>query len=693
MDQQTAPWGLKPRFDNVPLTLQHHRRWIVWAAVQREGGKIDKVPRSPRRPEKGIAWTKECNWLSYADACAAYLAAPHVLSGVGFVMNDIAEDPLGEPIVAIDIDHCVDEGGNFSPTAWQAFNALPDARWEVSPSGTGVRGFVSGTVPADVSHNGLGVEIYGGHSSRFVTVTGHRLGPADLDIALAPPGALERLVATYGAPDKGTPADDAPMPFPVGDEDLPDTDTLDPDLQLFLLTGDPGRYSENGGSSEAVGAVIAGLSIAGYTLPQIFALLLDNEHTYAYALKKRHNSHERARQFLWQECQRVAPRFRSVAAPEEFDVIPVPAPVKADPTTPLEHNPLLPHLTSAGAFARALKPIHYVMEPVIQRGYVHALTGPSNAGKTAIALAIAKAVAQGAWVGNCPTEKGVVLILAGENPQNVQMRCRGLVEQGEATFEELDAGVFLLSTVFPLSQSMPYLEDLVRHHLPAPPSLIIIDSKLVYFEGDSEDDNKQAVVQARHFRALTQLPGTPAVLVLCHPVKTVSDQQMLEPRGGSAFLNEIDTNLTAWNTGDGVLQLWWSRKIRGQGFAPIDFEQVEPALDGQNMALSGRPITTVLAVPVDPQRAAEMAGEAEEFEDLVLLAMAESVDCSVRGVCARLNITDAKKSRVARAQTRLKDAGLLSQRAPRKPYRLTEKGKKYVLEMNEKGFDLPVVKI
>ena len=46
-------------------------------------------------------------------------------------------------------------------------------------------------------------------------------------------------------------------------------------------------------------------------------------------------------------------------------------------------------------------------------------------------------------------------------------------------------------------------------------------------------------------RTLTTLPGGPCVLVLCHPIKHVSEPEQLLPRGGGAFLAEVDGNLTA----------------------------------------------------------------------------------------------------------------------------------------------------
>jgi hypothetical protein len=49
------------------------------------------------------------------------------------------------------------------------------------------------------------------------------------------------------------------------------------------------------------------------------------------------------------------------------------------------------------------------------------------------------------------------------------------------------------------------------------------------------------------------LPGKPACVVNCHPAAGASkdiSRDSCVPRGGSAFLNEIDTNLSVWAEGE-----------------------------------------------------------------------------------------------------------------------------------------------
>jgi hypothetical protein len=100
-------------------------------------------------------------------------------------------------------------------------------------------------------------------------------------------------------------------------------------------------------------------------------------------------------------------------------------------------------------------------------------------------------------------------------------------------------------------------------------SLIVIDTSAAYYEGDDENSNVQAGNYARMQRGLIDLPGGPTVLALCHPVKNANDDNLL-PRGGGAYLNETDGNLTAKND-DSVVEVHWQGKFRGADFAPLSF--------------------------------------------------------------------------------------------------------------------------
>jgi hypothetical protein len=65
-----------------------------------------------------------------------------------------------------------------------------------------------------------------------------------------------------------------------------------------------------------------------------------------------------------------------------------------------------------------------------------------------------------------------------------------------------------------------------------------------------------------------------SVVVLCHPIKNVNDPAQLLPRGGGAFLAEMDGNLTVWKRDDDTVELHHT-KIRG----PTDIQARKDHVD------------------------------------------------------------------------------------------------------------------
>src|SRR5947199_5177266 len=113
--------------------------------------------------------------------------------------------------------------------------------------------------------------------------------------------------------------------------------------------------------------------------------------------------------------------------------------------------------------------------------------------------------------------------------------------------------VHFIPGVFKISE----MQDRIRRETEAlgGATLVIIDTSAAYFEGDQENDNKQQGDHARMFRSLTTFPGGPCVVVACHPPKNAGDDNLI-PRGGGAFIAEMDGNLTIRKDGM-VVELHW----------------------------------------------------------------------------------------------------------------------------------------
>ncbi len=91
---------------------------------------------------------------------------------------------------------------------------------------------------------------------------------------------------------------------------------------------------------------------------------------------------------------------------------------------------------------------------------------------------------------------------------------------------------------------------------------------------------------------MTTLAGNPGVLTLCHPPKNASDDN-LQPRGGGAYVAEIDGNLTA--TMDAMtVTLHWQMKLRGPDFAPVNFLPRQVTHE-RLVTVTGKQMPTVVA--------------------------------------------------------------------------------------------------
>ena len=144
--------------------------------------------------------------------------------------------------------------------------------------------------------------------------------------------------------------------------------------------------------------------------------------------------------------------------------------------------------------------------------------------------------------------------------------------------------------------------------------LIIVDTSAAYFPGDDENNNVQLGAHARRLRLLTTMPGNPCVVVACHPVKNAGNDNLL-PRGGGAFIAEVDGNLVCLKR-DSIVDLSWQGKFRGPDFDPVGFELRTVTADKLKDS-KGRSIATVMAMPLseqtrsrDPSQGPERRGRA-----------------------------------------------------------------------------------
>jgi RecA-family ATPase len=129
-----------------------------------------------------------------------------------------------------------------------------------------------------------------------------------------------------------------------------------------------------------------------------------------------------------------------------------------------------------------------VIEGVIMRKFVYALTGHVSKGKTAAALLFAAHIGLGKMLGNLEVEQGRVLYLAGENYVDIQMRWIAMAQQMD--FDPATIPVCFRPGRFKLSEKM----DQLRREVDGAGGvdLVIVDGSTAFFEGDDENSNAQA---------------------------------------------------------------------------------------------------------------------------------------------------------------------------------------------------------
>ena len=158
----------KVNFVNIPQELKNNASFCVWK-LEKRNGKPTKVPYDPRTGQ--LARTNDQSTFSdFGTAMKAYAVGGW--DGIGYRVS--------EGIGAIDIDHCIREDGSLNDVAASILAFLPDAYFEKSPSGSGLRGFfrLSPDFAYDktvyyINNRLHGLEVYlPGTTNRFVTVTG-----------------------------------------------------------------------------------------------------------------------------------------------------------------------------------------------------------------------------------------------------------------------------------------------------------------------------------------------------------------------------------------------------------------------------------------------------------------------------------------------------------------------------------------
>jgi hypothetical protein len=184
------PKTIEANLSNLPAALAplcQLDHWVIWRWEQRKG-KWTKPPFMATDPRRKAKNNDPTTWASYSAAVTAASTA----EGIGFALLDT-------PIVAVDLDHCLD-GEIVDPWAQTWIERANGAYVERTPSGEGLRiiGLGSGSKlhrkwTITGAREGAAIEVYRG-CERYITVTGAQIGECK---ELSQLDLLDKIAAEY----------------------------------------------------------------------------------------------------------------------------------------------------------------------------------------------------------------------------------------------------------------------------------------------------------------------------------------------------------------------------------------------------------------------------------------------------------------------------------------------------------------
>lgn len=516
---------LRPRMDGIPEDLRKLKRWAPWRAqwnpkARRGLGKWDKIPCTP--DGTGLSTDAPERWFSFDVAAKAYTKHPDYFAGVGLVMTG------AEGLVGIDLDGCVSDEGKVA--AWAEQVVVQAASYtEISPSGHGLRIFVSGETARDWTNHGQGIEVYAGHAARFLTVTGEALPQRD-HVRPAPAGMLDELAQRYAPAQVEKPAD-ADMPELVDELALPDLAALGmpAPAAAFLGTGE-----HRGDRSGELFAAAVALFSAGLEPREVLSVLAHNPHAMEVALDHRRQDPDRALHYLWREhVQKAQGRATSkVASLDDFEDVSASVP-------PAKPHPWVQFI-ELRAVPRAPR---FVIPWFIQEGVV-VIAGAPGVGKTTALLPLALTAAGLHREGDplAPQHWRHVCYLT-EAPEQVEQllaaapRCPDL----RVTFDQIAqrvhvAALHRLEPAKAVKAGALFAEQFTRRvDGEEIPPLVVIDTQAAALALENENANSEVSAAVAAFKQ--GFAGLP-VWFVSHTAKTQwdgSDPKALTARGGGAW--------------------------------------------------------------------------------------------------------------------------------------------------------------
>jgi hypothetical protein len=474
------------------------RRWAVWKAIWNESRqKYDKIPCSPQH--YGLSTKKVSDWGDFDTASKVLSLNPTRYSGLGLVLTGLTG------VVGIDLDECRKDG-QIAPWA-KAIVETMGSYTEISPSGTGLRILAHGEFHTDWNNHDIGIEVYSGHTPRFLTITGDT--KLARPMVAAQPQALQALFDGMRKSSLPT-ANVIPIEMPelVSELALPDVAEMPiPEAtRELLLHGPSDDVQDRSGALHAAGVH---LYSAGYDDATVLSILAASQPVMDIALAHRRQDPDRALQYLWLEhCQKAKPKATTPTdVMAEFDDLSydpeVVASAKKAAAAAVIHENRFNIETTIEFIVR--RKATWLIKGVLPRANFGVFYGASGSGKSFFVFDLAAAIARGInWRGN-KTTKARVLWIAAEGQEDMRKRVHGYCMAQGIQPEELDMKFISDAPNLRELTDVKALVKQIKKH--GEFDLIVIDTLAQVMPGGNENSGEDMGMVMGHCKEITRVTG------------------------------------------------------------------------------------------------------------------------------------------------------------------------------------------
>ncbi len=131
------------RPDVIPQELAISNHWVVWKykVSKQENGmfRVNKQPYQPKNPYSEVSRSRSSDWSDLPTALGCLNENPHV-DGIGYMFVE------GDGLIGVDFDNCRNPITGAIQPEYQFWIEKFGSYAEISPSGTGIKIWVKGTV-------------------------------------------------------------------------------------------------------------------------------------------------------------------------------------------------------------------------------------------------------------------------------------------------------------------------------------------------------------------------------------------------------------------------------------------------------------------------------------------------------------------------------------------------------------------